>query len=448
MTARPERGVILSKGAGRKITLRAKLVGSRPEVWRELQVPVNATLHQLHMILQIAMDWNDLFRYCFSIDGETYTTEEYLPDKPTKSSINTQLSQMPLQRGDSFTYIYDLEECWKIDLEVAGSAALQRDEPPACTAGQYFSSTDETGRTKAFGNLQQNLSDLIEAAQKDPSAADDQPSSLDTEGINVLIKWYWEHRDPQEVDWSISRICSSFLEDIEGETTQLTWRRCQQNLASLMHFIDVTGPALYPVDLYLLEQRGLELTDTTGLRLMLDCLDLYFTFYLVWRRTSSPAGIRDNKATLQRLVKWLHGIDVMGEEPALVFRLLIEACSDQAQKDLLENWRDIEHPEVDLSEAETIREGFLVAEIGHGCLSLMGIDTMSLLENINCPADVIARLDEDMPVGAEIAITPDDTKYLTGVLLLSDLPYEEQFQGQPEREGPGIADSNSPPQKG
>ena len=51
--------------------LKVTLKGSKPPIWRRLEVPGNITLAKLHHILQVAMGWTDSHLHSFKI-GETY----------------------------------------------------------------------------------------------------------------------------------------------------------------------------------------------------------------------------------------------------------------------------------------------------------------------------------------------------------------------------------------
>jgi Plasmid pRiA4b ORF-3-like protein len=52
--------------------LRVQLKDIRPPVWRMLLVPQQATLHDLHRVLQAAMGWSDSHLYMFHIGGSLY----------------------------------------------------------------------------------------------------------------------------------------------------------------------------------------------------------------------------------------------------------------------------------------------------------------------------------------------------------------------------------------
>ena len=54
--------------------LKITLKGTKPSIWRRLEVPGNITLAKLHLILQVAMGWTDSHLHSFMI-GKTYYQE-------------------------------------------------------------------------------------------------------------------------------------------------------------------------------------------------------------------------------------------------------------------------------------------------------------------------------------------------------------------------------------
>ena len=52
--------------------LKVTLEGSKPPIWRRLQVPGNLTLAELHVVLQVAMGWMDGHLHEFEIGGTRY----------------------------------------------------------------------------------------------------------------------------------------------------------------------------------------------------------------------------------------------------------------------------------------------------------------------------------------------------------------------------------------
>jgi hypothetical protein len=58
---------------GRRIYhLKLSLIGARLPVWRRIAISANVTLQQAHGVIQKAMAWRGIHRYCFSQDGREF----------------------------------------------------------------------------------------------------------------------------------------------------------------------------------------------------------------------------------------------------------------------------------------------------------------------------------------------------------------------------------------
>ena len=62
---------IAAKGNAPICHLKVVLIGTKPPIWRRLQVPGNANLGWLHAVLQVAMGWTNshLHRVLMARDG-------------------------------------------------------------------------------------------------------------------------------------------------------------------------------------------------------------------------------------------------------------------------------------------------------------------------------------------------------------------------------------------
>src|SRR5436853_1521070 len=59
-------------GGARVYQIKVSLSGSRPPIWRRLQVPGNLTLDRLHAILQILLGWQDRHLHLFASGRTVY----------------------------------------------------------------------------------------------------------------------------------------------------------------------------------------------------------------------------------------------------------------------------------------------------------------------------------------------------------------------------------------
>ena len=125
-----------------KVTLR----GSKPPIWRKLQVAASMSLNRLHLILQVIMGWKRRYPYQFDVGlswyGQDFTDEdgEYMP--VGEDDTQTPLSEIaPAGRG-SFDYHYNLDEIllegsWCVKVQVQQILPAGPDlVVPLCLAGK------------------------------------------------------------------------------------------------------------------------------------------------------------------------------------------------------------------------------------------------------------------------------------------------------------------------
>jgi hypothetical protein len=100
-----------------KVTLR----GCNPSVWRRLLVPGDLSLLKLHLVMQIAMGWEDAHVHRFVV-GNTYYSipiEDFFEsDKNFENSEKVKLSQLVTGEGFEFSYEYDLGDNWEHQIVV------------------------------------------------------------------------------------------------------------------------------------------------------------------------------------------------------------------------------------------------------------------------------------------------------------------------------------------
>jgi hypothetical protein len=148
-----------------KITLN----GSKPPIWRTIQVPSTYTFFDLHVAIQDAMGWYDSHLHEFRIrvkTGETlvlgtpldemddFGDEEILPD--WKHKISKYESILP----KSFTYTYDFGDDWehKIDFEKAIPAEVGVTYP-RCIKGKRACPPEDCGGVWGYEELLEILAD-------------------------------------------------------------------------------------------------------------------------------------------------------------------------------------------------------------------------------------------------------------------------------------------------
>lgn len=79
-------------------------------VWRRIELRGDQTLHDLHMAIQEAFDWDDDHLYAFFLSGKAWDSDsEY--ESPYggegRNAARYRLASLPLRRGKQFLYIFD-----------------------------------------------------------------------------------------------------------------------------------------------------------------------------------------------------------------------------------------------------------------------------------------------------------------------------------------------------
>ena len=80
--------------------IKVTLKGSKPPIWRRLQVPGETTLAQLHRIVQRAMGWEGYHLYQFTVGGIEYGDPKMLEEMEGEDARTVTLAT--LVRSEKF----------------------------------------------------------------------------------------------------------------------------------------------------------------------------------------------------------------------------------------------------------------------------------------------------------------------------------------------------------
>ena len=140
--------------AGRVYQLKATIVGTKPPVWRRVQVAESASLLDLHEVLQGAFGWYDCHLHEFEIDGVRYGPDDgegWGP--PPKSERRARLGTVARQ-GTAITYVYDFGDDWVHRVVV--EKVVQADPAvtyPRCIGGKRACPPEDCGGIHSFGEI-------------------------------------------------------------------------------------------------------------------------------------------------------------------------------------------------------------------------------------------------------------------------------------------------------
>lgn len=144
---------------GQAWQLKITLVGSKPPIWRRVQVPATLTLAQLHRVIQQVMGWEDCHLHLFQLHGEQYgVLDPALQDAfPVLDEAGYTLHSLNLGEKSRFSYEYDLGDGWMHTLVV--EKILETDcAVPVCLAGKRACPPEDCGGIWGYEQLLDTLS--------------------------------------------------------------------------------------------------------------------------------------------------------------------------------------------------------------------------------------------------------------------------------------------------
>ncbi len=163
--------------------LKVTLKGSKPPIWRRIQVPSDTRLGKLHRILQVVMGWTDSHLHQFIV-GQTYYG---VPDPDFGTDVRSERT-VPLNRvlqepKDKIVYEYDFGDSW--EHEVLLEKVLPPDPEtryPMCLTGKRACPPEDCGGIWGYA-------EFLEAIR-----------SPEHEEHESMLEWIGGSFDPEEFD--------------------------------------------------------------------------------------------------------------------------------------------------------------------------------------------------------------------------------------------------------
>ncbi len=130
---------------------RVVLRGISPPIWRQFQVWEDATLAQLHRILQMAMGWENYHLYEFRIGGRIYGDPDLDGEREITDAKRTRIRNVLSGVGAECEYVYDFGDYWQHDLLLE---AVMQPAPhatyPRCLAGERSCPPEDVGGSGGY----------------------------------------------------------------------------------------------------------------------------------------------------------------------------------------------------------------------------------------------------------------------------------------------------------
>jgi hypothetical protein len=136
----------------RTTRLRITLRDVEPAVVRVIDVPAEATLPELHDLLQAALGWTDSHLHQFTAGGARYgVPDPDWDDLQVQDEAAVRLRDLPAR----FEYLYDFGDGWEHDVEVLGRG----EEIPGCVEGTGGCPPEDCGGPHGYAHLLEVLAD-------------------------------------------------------------------------------------------------------------------------------------------------------------------------------------------------------------------------------------------------------------------------------------------------
>lgn len=174
-------------------TIKVTLHGSRPPIWRRLQVPSTVTLQQLHQVIQAAFGWEDYHMWTFEAGRERYGVADR--DLGIRSAAAKRLGEVAPIVSSRLGYTYDFGDNWEHDILVE---AIDTAEPgiayPRCLTGRRACPPEDCGGVWGYDYLIEILADPNHEEHEDrlewlglDTADEFDPTAFDLAEVNQAL---------------------------------------------------------------------------------------------------------------------------------------------------------------------------------------------------------------------------------------------------------------------
>jgi len=172
--------------------LRVVVHGVSPLIRRQLLIPADTTIADLHAVLQTAFGWTGTHLHRFVVHGREYGTGYVGGPSFGDDPRRVRLGDLGLRPTEGFTYHYDFTAGWCLDLRVeqirtTDLAAQKGQHCPVCTGGRRAGPPEGCGGPLDFLEQTQPFHVLAAAVR----AAEILGMLLDDEDVPR----FGEHRD-------------------------------------------------------------------------------------------------------------------------------------------------------------------------------------------------------------------------------------------------------------
>ena len=171
-----------------------QLRGISPLIWRRLLVRSDTSIAELHQVLQIVFDWQDMHLHRFEIRGREYGVHRDGGNFFDTNAHAALIGQLKLRRLERFTYEYDFGDGWMHDLRIEASFPIDPKRMyPVCIAGRRAAPPEDCGGPVVF--MANRSAYLVIGESESWHEIDDLIDEVDGEDWDILRHYHPERFD-------------------------------------------------------------------------------------------------------------------------------------------------------------------------------------------------------------------------------------------------------------
>lgn len=172
--------------------LKVTLKGSKPPIWRRIQVRGSTTLPKLHAILQIVMGWTDSHLHQFKVGDVYYGIPDPEWDLDIKSEHRIKVGEIVSAVKDRFVYEYDFGDSWEHEIVVEKVLPPQADvRYPVCLTGKRACPPEDVGGLWGYAEFVEAIRNPRHPEHEDMLTwvgGSFDPLAFDVEDVNQALK--------------------------------------------------------------------------------------------------------------------------------------------------------------------------------------------------------------------------------------------------------------------
>lgn len=161
-------GKVARKAHRKVFQFKITLKGTKPPIWRRIQVPSRYSFWDLHCAIQDSMGWNDthLHVFCIQVPGYVPVIPVGLPsdddfgEEPTRPGWKLPIRHVFWEAGTKADYVYDFGDDWLHTVELEKILAEEEGAAyPRCLAGRRRCPPEECGGVSSFADMLEIIAD-------------------------------------------------------------------------------------------------------------------------------------------------------------------------------------------------------------------------------------------------------------------------------------------------